>query len=110
MKKLKLLLFATACIFNIQVQAQIQDSTNIGWTAATVYTWLPAPPIGTRCGSTAYDTRFNGRPQDGAINGVIHANTMCQGHVPYVSCPAGYDRGGSGESGQGMWFFSCIKN
>lgn len=106
----KLILTIFILVASLNSNAQIQDSTNIGWTTATVYTFVPAPPIGTRCGSTAYDTRFNGRPQDGAINGVIHANTMCQGHVPYVSCPAGYDRGGSGESGQGMWFFSCIKN
>ena len=105
----KLLCTVLVCLLPLFSQAQYSDSTSLPWTSAGPTTFEPAPKAGTRCGSTAYDTRFNGRPQDGAINGYIQTEILCKGHSPYTSCPAGYRSEGAGESGEGLYFFTCSK-
>lgn len=105
--KVTVFLFVLAIINT--VQAQVQDSTYTPWTAAAATTFEANPPSGTSCGLSAYDARWNGHPEWGPTNGGFQTYVLCQGHLPYYSCPSGYYQAPAGESGQGMYFHTCIK-
>ena len=106
------MLILSISVFNIPSFAQTSDSTALPWTAAGPATFEPTPQPGTRCGSAAYDVRFNGHPEWGPVDGTgtIQTWVACQGHNPYYSCPSGYYKAPAGESGEGLYFFTCLKS
>lgn len=110
MKFITILLSSLSMFFFVPAFAQTADSTYLPWTSAGPATFIPSPAPGTRCGSSAYDARWNGAPQNGPINGGFQTYTLCQGHLPYYSCPAGYYQSAAGESGLGLYFHTCIKS
>ena len=83
-KNLISLLILSISVFNIPSFAQTSDSTALPWTAAGPATFEPTPQPGTRCGSAAYDVRFNGHPEWGPVDGTGTIQTWDIIHIILV--------------------------